>query len=488
VIVTCERCATQFQLDDAKVPDNGFRARCSRCEHSFTVESPRKRDADRAAELARDALSKPPEEPAGIEAEVESDWGFNDDASAEPSSDPIGELDDDLAAGAIEEFDDGIGADAIESLDDGVDADAIGEFDDGLAADAIEPLDDGIGVDPIDELDEEFDAESSSSPVAAFEDSVIAESTPNPIKADDSIDADDVGPKTAEQAVDNLLVGFESPVSEVDPSSADSELEGGDPLAGLDSWDAESLDDDFDEFGLDALGAEPSAAERSTAPRLESSPVVPRRRSPEPVPAVDAATETPREPRFGSTLGVDHEPSEASLRLARVGEVFGWVFVVLLLITGLHAGLSGRQPTPASLGQWTGGGFELDRIAGRWVENAVAGPVYVVSGQIRRASGTRSDLSTQLELRLIDSAGRTLDATPVVVGPKLPERILRESDPSRIQALQAQQAPTFAAAAAAWLPFEAVVVEMPEAAARFELEVVAVERDSRFDPATSPVG
>ena len=79
-------------------------------------------------------------------------------------------------------------------------------------------------------------------------------------------------------------------------------------------------------------------------------------------------------------------------------------------------------------------------------------------------------------------------ATPVVVGPKLPERILRESDPSRIQALQAQQAPTFAAAAAAWLPFEAVVVGMPEAAARFELEVVAVERDPRFDPATSPVG
>lgn len=37
MIVTCERCDTKFQLDDAKVPPTGARVRCSRCKHAFLV-------------------------------------------------------------------------------------------------------------------------------------------------------------------------------------------------------------------------------------------------------------------------------------------------------------------------------------------------------------------------------------------------------------------------------------------------------------------
>ena len=40
MIVTCERCATQFQLDDGKVKGEGIRVRCSRCKHAFFVAAP----------------------------------------------------------------------------------------------------------------------------------------------------------------------------------------------------------------------------------------------------------------------------------------------------------------------------------------------------------------------------------------------------------------------------------------------------------------
>ncbi|MEE9607660.1 MAG: zinc-ribbon domain-containing protein, partial [Myxococcota bacterium] len=35
MIVTCEKCSTQFYLDDSKIPKRGVKARCSRCKHAF---------------------------------------------------------------------------------------------------------------------------------------------------------------------------------------------------------------------------------------------------------------------------------------------------------------------------------------------------------------------------------------------------------------------------------------------------------------------
>jgi len=91
VIVTCESCETQFQLDDAKVPEGGIRVRCSRCKHAFFVESPRAPDQDRAEVLAREALER---EGAAASSDFgpeddESDWQFNEDVNADSAA--IGE-------------------------------------------------------------------------------------------------------------------------------------------------------------------------------------------------------------------------------------------------------------------------------------------------------------------------------------------------------------------------------------------------------------
>jgi predicted Zn finger-like uncharacterized protein len=114
VIVTCERCETEFQLDDARVPDIGARVRCSRCKHAFVVMPPAAAGAeapaesglelfDRAAESAIAAAETPDitqdlpdegsqdrfgevsrdrdESPAESD---ESDWQFNADLPADP--------------------------------------------------------------------------------------------------------------------------------------------------------------------------------------------------------------------------------------------------------------------------------------------------------------------------------------------------------------------------------------------------------------------
>jgi predicted Zn finger-like uncharacterized protein len=97
VIVTCERCKTEFQLDDARVPADGARVRCSRCKHAFFVMPPAasvEEEIDRAARLALDDdptpdvtedlpdhVAKAPQASRSAEGaeEGESDWEFNED-------------------------------------------------------------------------------------------------------------------------------------------------------------------------------------------------------------------------------------------------------------------------------------------------------------------------------------------------------------------------------------------------------------------------
>ena len=40
MVITCEGCSTRFQLDDARVPAQGIRVRCSRCKHAFLAKPP----------------------------------------------------------------------------------------------------------------------------------------------------------------------------------------------------------------------------------------------------------------------------------------------------------------------------------------------------------------------------------------------------------------------------------------------------------------
>src|SRR6185295_14758795 len=57
VVVTCERCETEFQLDDARVPSGGARVRCSRCKHAFFVMPPAAAPEEAVHQIAGLALA-----------------------------------------------------------------------------------------------------------------------------------------------------------------------------------------------------------------------------------------------------------------------------------------------------------------------------------------------------------------------------------------------------------------------------------------------
>jgi len=100
VIVTCERCETQFQLDEARVPDQGARVRCSRCKHAFVVYRTAagvEEEIHRAASEAT-RIGETPEPTRDLSDPGElsgADWQFNVDD--DPDDDPF------AVASAVEE-------------------------------------------------------------------------------------------------------------------------------------------------------------------------------------------------------------------------------------------------------------------------------------------------------------------------------------------------------------------------------------------------
>ena len=92
MIITCEQCQTQFQLDDSRIPERGARVRCSRCEHAFFVK-PASDAGDPVDHAVERALVEDEEHQSGStqepdpavaprgEADAERDWKFNDESS-----------------------------------------------------------------------------------------------------------------------------------------------------------------------------------------------------------------------------------------------------------------------------------------------------------------------------------------------------------------------------------------------------------------------
>jgi hypothetical protein len=155
----------------------------------------------------------------------------------------------------------------------------------------------------------------------------------------------------------------------------------------------------------------------------------------------------------------------------RISEIVGWGAVLLMMIVALVGGLvSNSSDARAPAGSWSGAGFEADQIVGRWVDNAVAGSIYVVSGRIRGAPGSDRASQKSLGIRLFDTTGRAIDRAPIPLGPVVPERILRESSSAELDAFQTRHAGRIAAAGTRWVSFEAVLTDLPRFAGRFELQ------------------
>jgi len=375
LIITCEQCATQFQLADAKVPAGGVRVRCSRCKHAFFVEpaaaGPELEPADRAAQEALDAYAPPAPE-------------ATDDLSM-PSSAADSDLDD--------------------------------------------------SDDPANESDWEF----AEAPFGAEPSGPGARREP-----DDA----------ARATVDDLLGS--RPASRAAASDLASEEE---DLGSPESWDL-------------LAGDSASAAGSGGHPASEFA---------------DAGAR--RDPAGGARLGglafpvaewlPPSQPSVVLAWIARMGHAIGWSVTAILISIVAFATLAPPIGSETQLGRQALAELEAREISGRWVENAVAGSVFVVSGQLANPTAAPAALQSPIGVRLLDANGARLPGEAVVAGPVLMERELREADPAGIQARQAEAGRVLAAALiqpGESLAFEAVVGPVPLAAARFALEPLAPGR------------
>ena len=440
MFASCGNCDAEYELDDAKIPAGGARLRCKNCDQYFVIVPSETTDLQSAADLAHDALSSevPGEADSDFELEAapgddfdpdgESDWEFNDEVETPETEAEAGRTEP-----AFESEDEWGGlANAEDVVDDLLGPAGV------IDADPAAVVEDLLGE--IDTAGTQLDELTDDSPPGWESPSEDVESPSEEVKS-------------PSEEVESPSEEVESPSEEIDLGNAgalagsgvEPAVEGGASFDDLSDWD---LFDEPAEADASALSSgstsAPTSASRDGArgePRVEI--------------AVAMAEESPQTVRWTD----------------RISEIAGWGAVSLMLIVSLVGGLaSNSSDARAPTGRWSGAGFEADQIAGRWVDNAVGGSIYVVSGRIRRAPGSDPNVRKTLGIRLIDTDGAEIDRPPIPLAPAVPERILRESSPAELDAFQTRRAGRIAAVGTRWVSFEAVLIDLPRFAGRFELQ------------------
>ncbi len=404
MIVICEQCATQFQLDDARVPAGGVRVRCSRCKHAFFIEPPGREEpespVERAAQAALDGEAPPePETTEDLAESEDSGSDFEHPRGVRDESDLRGDAD--LTDESDWEFNEApFGGDAPAS---------------------------GAGFEAQDAAREAIDDLLGSRPAARS------------------------------PAADSARTAPSQPVRVVPTADAEE-----DDLGSPESWDL--LADD-----------KPSSATQTSAAvspdvELAGSPSIPE--PPRAASVVRPAVEAWVDPS---------EPSRLLAWIARSGHAVGWCVTTglfgLLAVATLGPGRSEDSEPP--IGTQHLAQLEAQAIAGRWVENAAAGPVFVVSGRLVNPTAAPLPLGTLAGVRLLDESGARLASETAAIGPVMEPLDLREADPAALQARQLEGGRSLAATAlepGQSIAFEAVVLSVPATAARFVLEPIAAGR------------
>jgi len=455
VFVSCDHCFAEYELDDAKIPAGGARLRCKNCDQTFVIVPSETSDRQSADDLAHDALAAEVPDEADLDPERGSVLEENFD------------LDGDSERGS--------------SVEEGFDLDGDSERESSVEED-FDP--DGESDwefnDQVENSEPEVDEEASESAFEQDGDWVDLSTAEDVV--DDLLESSGAIETDAAAAVDDLLGEIDTADSQLGESGGDLTSGSEFPSERLDLGDAEAFDgsgggpatdggnsfDDLSKWDLfdqpaeiDAAASASASASSAASVGLESPPV-------------SAARDGARaEPRVELSVAMADNVRATVRWTDRISEIVGWGVVLLMMITALVAGLTSKSSDArAPAGSWSGAGFEADQIVGRWVDNAIAGSIYVVSGRIRGAPGSDRASQKSLGIRLFDTAGREIDRAPIPLGPAVPERILRESSPAELDAFQARRAGRIAAVGTRWVSFEAVLTDLPRFAGRFELQAL----------------
>lgn len=416
MIVQCEHCQTRFQLDESRIPARGIRVRCSRCKHAFFLAHPDASAAEAVEDVVEQAVvgdrTSPPDATEDLSAQSPGGDGSLDALARSGPLAEEGEESDWEFNTELPEPEAKASA-ATPAADSGDDAEGPFGFDDGssglLGADEPEPS----------------PSPDEDSPLAA----------------------------PADGAPD--LAGVASVGAPIEPAPT---------VAGTDDAEPEK----WDFFGDDAL--ETPAAPPPSAPALPAVPAAPEQEvaepsvRPEPAPSAwtgDAAADTAPARWRGAALGAA-----------------GWAAVLALFLAGAVPGvvrpLRGHGVSPDAGYEQDLGPLRARNVRATRLENARGDELVVVRGELR-APGSGAVRAGRVDVVLLDGRGRPLDvpAARVPAGVAVEASTLRTLSPDALAVIQRNAAATLETVRVSpggALAFTAWFAELPEGAARFELE------------------
>jgi predicted Zn finger-like uncharacterized protein len=516
LIITCAECATQFQLEEARVPESGIRVRCSVCKHAFFVAHPDALDDegfDPVARVVRDVLDAD----AGEVPEATTDLEIRDGSAGPTGSAALGDEEswqwsdegppsDSASCDPRDRFEESFEAarDAVDSLlgspwsakeaastsrsvgaeDDASEAWAPSAETDPPAADEAavsavrsddaweapawpeeeeeasvgqgsdEAASQGLGSpssEPSSPLDEDLRASEAAAEFdlgpATVDDLEVADEG---LEVFDELEVAGEGARFDDTALGEALEGFES-APELDSDPFEQELSspaGSSDLATPEDWGLDSVSEDAS-LEHDELRAPAGSAAAITAPL-----------------PIGFGPALEREPRGGKVLAW----------LVRTGNTLGWGVVALLAAVTLWGSVAPRSVATGAPGAQALAGLEATGVAGRWVENATLGSLYVVSGELHNPGSETKAPGAKLVVRLLDAQGEPVEAGGASLGLPLDARLLREGRAAELVAVGeagALELARTALAPGARIAFEAAVLDLPDGASRFDLTTAA---------------
>jgi predicted Zn finger-like uncharacterized protein len=347
MIVTCDKCNTNFDLDDELIQESGSEVKCSECQNVFTVHKPAPVEGpEPSPELEGDSLDLPPEEESveeefdiealGLEEELSAEGPpeIERDAEAEETPEPVEEA-------PSEELD----MEGLE-LEETLEVEGPAEVEEGAVEEAPEPA----GEAPSEELD--LEAISRAVEEAAKEPEPVSEEAP-----------------PEEEVLDfDLLEGEEEPTAEKPAEEA---------------MDFEDLSLDEEPAAEEPALVEEAAVEEAPGPVAEEAVV--EKAEAEEEPDVAPVEEKPMPPPVVEKAPPAGKRLSTSVMIVLVfgllaGGVFG-AYVLLKDRIPFLQSLTGA-PKPATM---DAGNLHIAILDDRaeFVENSKAGRVFVVKGMAR---------------------------------------------------------------------------------------------------------
>jgi Protein of unknown function (DUF3426) len=131
------------------------------------------------------------------------------------------------------------------------------------------------------------------------------------------------------------------------------------------------------------------------------------------------------------------------------------------------------------------GALELRSVRVRQIENAVAGPIWVVSGELRNPSDEPRAVGSMLAVSLLDRAGAPIATAEATLNASLSPQRLREEEPARLREEADASASELAAkvlAPGASVAVDAVFATPARGASRFAVETRTARVSSRAEP------